>query len=185
MPWLKQQTVQTAPMETLIFDTSAIFNFGHRGQLDFLLQRMASQSKLVTTPVVHRECCAGELKDYYDAFLGKHVTIKIADNTSVSETHFAALTGAIHAGEISVLLLAAELRATAVIDDRIARIHASNLGIKVIGTVGLINNALGAAWLTDDQCLEIIKRLRDARFRLPRPGANQTFVEYVKSLESL
>ena len=95
-------------------------------------------------------------------------------------TRFAVMFGP---GEISVMALAKELQATAVLDERAARAEAVKLGLKITGTLGLLNDARQRNWLTDDACLEKTRLLQSKGFRIPKPGANQTFAEYLTAFE--
>ncbi|HMJ91651.1 MAG TPA: hypothetical protein VK530_17650, partial [Candidatus Acidoferrum sp.] len=173
-------------METLVLDTSAIFNFGHRGQLDSLLNKLTKHHRFVTTPVVHEECrraAAGmhqthpelNLAQFYAEFVPATFDIVSHETAVLPDAALKRLTDAIHPGEISVILLAIEMKATAVIDDKLARIEARKLKLTVTGTLGLVEKGRKEGWHTDDDCLEIVERLRAGKFRLnPPPGANDT-----------
>jgi hypothetical protein len=62
-------------METLVLDTSAILNFGQRGQLEFLLEKMTAQTRLVTTSIVQDECGKGGHQQFHARFLQTHFTV--------------------------------------------------------------------------------------------------------------
>ena len=171
-------------METLVLDTSAIFNFGHRGQLDALLKRLAKHYTFAATTVVCDECSRGAQRQFYEAFIPAHFQLRSPEVVSFPEADLRRLAATIHPGEISVILVAAELNAIAVIDDRVARNEARRLNVRVIGTLGLVESALTQHWLTDDQCLEIVARLRAGRFSIRRPGANETFAEYFRRFQN-
>jgi predicted nucleic acid-binding protein len=187
-------------METLVLDTSAIFNFGHRGQLEFLLKKLTKQHRFVTTPVVVKECERGavamdqanakaddakpKLKEIYTKFIPANFEILSHESAAIPDADLKRLADVIHPGEISVMMLALELKATAVIDDKLARREAVQLKIEIMGTLGLVEKGRARGWMTDHQCLEIVERLRAAKFRLnPPPGANDTFAEYFSRFE--
>ena len=118
-----------------------------------------------------------------DAFVPAHFTIQSPKTTAFdleTLTRFAVMFGP---GEISVMALAKELQATAVLDERAARAEAVKLGLKITGTLGLLNDARQRSWLTDDACLEKTRLLQSNGFRIPKPGANQTFAEYITAIE--
>jgi predicted nucleic acid-binding protein len=165
-------------METLVLDTSAIFNFGHRGQLEPLLIKLAKQYRFATTALVQEECGRGPQKEFYKSFVPLHFQILEPEKISIPQKEFDQLRATIDTGEISVMLLAADLKGIAVIDDRLARNEAARLGIRIMGTLGLIEQAMKLGWHTDDECIEIVLRLRAGKFSILPPGANETFAEY-------
>ena len=169
-------------MDTLVLDTSAIFNFGHRGQLESLLKKLAKQYRFATTPVVQAECGKGPQKEFYASFIPLHFHVATAEKITVAQNDLQRLAATIDEGEISVMLLTAELKATAVIDDKLARTEAARLGVRIMGTLGVIEQAMKRGWLTDDECLEIALRLRAAKFSIRKPGANETFAEYIRTI---
>jgi predicted nucleic acid-binding protein len=105
------------------------------------------------------------------------------ENIAVQPAEMSRLASILDAGELRVLLLADERKATAIIDERLGRAEARQLGVKVMGTVGLLEYARKNNWLTDDDCLAVVLRLRANKFSIPKPGANDTFAEYVARLE--
>ena len=50
-------------------------------------------------------------------------------------------------------------------------------------SVSLLNDARERSWLTEDACLEKTRLLQSTGFRIPKPGANQTFAEYLTAIE--
>jgi predicted nucleic acid-binding protein len=169
-------------METLVLDTSAIFNFGHRGQLESLLKKLAKQHRFVTTPVVLDECGKGGHKSFYETFVTANFDVLSHEKAAVPIQVMAHLSGTIDPGELSVILLAMELKATAVLDDKVARQEATKLKVKIMGTLGLVERGRKQKWLTDDQCLDIITKLRAGKFSIRKPGANETFAEYMRTI---
>jgi predicted nucleic acid-binding protein len=184
-------------METLVLDTSAILNFGHRGQLETLLKKLTKHHRFVTTHVVQEECrrsASGmdqaspklRLKEFYAGFVPANFEILSHESAVIPEAAHKRLRETIHPGEISVIMLALELKATAVIDDRMARVEARKLKLAVMGTLGLVEKGRKQGWHTDDDCLEIVARLHAAKFHMKiKPGANDTFVEYLARLDQL
>jgi predicted nucleic acid-binding protein len=169
--------------DNLIFDTSALFNFGHRGELGFLLDRMAGHYRLYTTDKVVTEIRDPKRKEYYEKFVKKHFTVEKPGDSGISAEQFLRLSSMLHTGEISVILLAACLKGRPVLDDQAARAEAAKLGLNVTGTLGLLNDAILRKWLTDSECLARVAKLCDAHFNIPRPAPHQTFADYVRTLE--
>ena len=167
--------------EKLIFDTSAILNCGKRGECEFLLERLGEGRALFTTPEVEWELCDPENEAHYRKLLKKRFKVQGAKDVKLDMAVLQHLTALLGSGELSVILLAMELRAMVVLDDRVARTQAVGLKLRVVGTLGLLADGLRRKWCTDDECLEIVRRLHDRRFYIRAPGANETFVEYFAS----
>jgi predicted nucleic acid-binding protein len=168
-------------MDQLVFDTSTILNFGQRGKLQPLLVRFAPSSRLFTTPDVVAELTDPDHKDINAALLRDHFTVRRASTVPFDLATIARVTLTLNPGEISVMLLAKEIQATAVLDERPARREAASLGIKITGTLGLLHLAAQHRWMTGEECLATIRVLCAAGFYIRPPGANETFVEYHKS----
>ena len=124
-------------MQKLVFDTSAIFNFGKRGELEFLLERLATERTLLITPEVESEL----LDPYYKQFLKKYFKIQKPKDVKIEMEQLKYLVTFLGLGEVSVILLASELDAIAVLDERTARLEAEKLKIKIIGTLGILARA--------------------------------------------
>lgn len=169
-------------METLIFDTSALLNFGHRGEMEFLLARLAGGYHLVTTEAVVRELTKPELSEFYRSFLKENFAVRSSGETKLSLEKIEELSGILGSGELSVILLAAETKAIAVLDETAARRETGPLGIRTAGTLGLLEACRKKGWIKENECMERLSRLRKAGFRIRKPGANETFAEYFSSL---
>ena len=76
-------------------------------------------------------------------------------------------------------MLAKELQATAVLDEKAARREADGLGVRFTGTLGLLQLALKGKWLKDSECLAWVRQLCDRGFRIPRPAPHHTFADYI------
>ncbi len=170
-------------MDALVFDTSAILNFGHRDDLQPLLARFGALHRLFTTPEVVAELTDPARKPFYDSLLRTHFTVCAARSVALDLATMARLAVAIDPGEISVIALAHEMKAIAVIDERLARRKAATLGVRLTGTIGLLHDALQKGWHTDAESLAKIHLLTASGFRIRRPGANETFTEYFASLQ--
>ena len=168
-------------MEKLVFDTSAILNCGKRGECEFLLERLAGGHALLTTPEVERELCDPKNAAYYKGLLRKLFKVQGAKEVKIDLVVLRRLTGLLGSGELSVILLALDLRAMVVLDEKVARAQAMALKLKVTGTLGLLAEGIKRKWCTDDQCMGIARRLHANGFRIRRAGANETFKEYFAS----
>jgi predicted nucleic acid-binding protein len=170
-------------MDSLVFDTSAILNFGHRGELTALLKKLSGEYKLFTTHGAQAELTDPARKKFYDAFLRDHFTVRTASTPVFDLTTLARLASTIDSGEISVMTLARELNGFAVLDDRAARREAKSLDLRLFGTLGLLHLGLQRKWLTEAECLARVAKLCDSKFAIPRPGTGQTFASYFAAIE--
>ncbi len=170
-------------MDSLVFDTSAILNFGHRGDLGALLEKLSGEYHLFTTHGAQAELTDLTRKKFYDAFLREHFTIKSASMPVFELKTLARLASIIDSGELSVMALAREINGFAVLDDRAARREAKNLDLRLYGTLGLLHLGLQRKWLTEAACLTHVGKLCDSRFAIPRPAAGQSFADYLRVIE--
>jgi predicted nucleic acid-binding protein len=166
-------------METLIFDTAAVLNFGHRGELTYLLKKLSERFMLLTTPGVVAEITDPNRQDLYKALISASFKVQAPTATAFDLPTLARLAQIIDPGEITVLGLAKELKATAVLDDRAARRQAADLKIQITGTLGLMAYAVQSNWTTEAECLERINHLCNASFAIPRPLPGQTLAQYL------
>lgn len=170
-------------MDSLIFDTSALLNFGHRGQLAPLLKKLAGECRLLTTPDARNELTDPKRKDYYAEFLGRHFTLQSADASPFNLATLSRLSVAIDPGEITVMSLAKEINGMAVLDEAAARSEAKVLDLRFTDTLGLMHQALQRKWLTEADCLARVVKLCDAGFSISRPLPGQSFAAYFASIE--
>jgi len=169
-------------METLVFDASVLLNFGHRGELEFLLAKFGKRYRLVVPRGVRGELLDPETKDYYDRLIRQHFTGEPPDSASINLAELKRLTAALGGGELSVMLLCLRMKGVAVLDDKQARCEARRLGIRVMGTLGLLAEASHLGWCSDAECLGFLKKLLTNRFRAPALNEDCTFADYVKGL---
>lgn len=170
-------------MDAYVFDASALLNFGQRGRLQPLLAKFGGVFKLLTTPDVVGELTDPDHREFNEAFIASHFTVQ-SPGADVFDLQTLARFAVVYGpGEISVMALSKELRATAVLDERAARTEAGRIKLKLTGTLGLLNEAKRRGWLTDSLCLEKTRLLRSKGFRIPDPGPNQTFTDYLAEIE--
>lgn len=170
-------------MDALVFDTSAILNFGLRGELAPLLKKLSGENKILTTSGAQAELTDPNRKKYYADFLRDHFTVQDAAKSPFDLATLSRLSRTIDPGELTVLMLVAEIKGIAVLDDKAARREAKILGLQLTGTVGLLHRGLERKWLTDSECLARVVKLCDAGFAIHRPAASQTFADYFATLE--
>lgn len=170
-------------MDSLVFDTSALLNFGHRGEFTPLLKKLSGEYKILTTPGARAELTDPKRKDYYAEFLRQHFTVQSAATMPFNVSTLARLTRAIDLGEITVMTLAKEINGMAVLDETAARREAKLLDLRCTGTLGLLHQGLQRKWLTETECLARVVKLCDAGFFIPRPAAGQTFTQYLRTIE--
>ncbi len=169
-------------MDSLVFDTSALLNFGHRGELAALLKKLSGEYKILTTPGAQKELTDPKRRVYYTDFLRAHFTVHGAATTPFDLPTLARLARVLDPGEITVMALACEIKGVAVLDERAARREAKILKLRFTGTLGLLDQALKRKWLTDAECLARVVKLCDAGFAISRPAPGQTFIAFFASL---
>jgi predicted nucleic acid-binding protein len=164
----------------LILDASAVFNFGHRGQLLDVWEKLAAARQLIVTTEVVREVTLKPRTDFdYPEQLARLCTAWDAPLPHIGKIP-PAFQNILGPGELSVLGLAHEKQWEAVIDEAAGRAAAGVMGIPVKGTLGLLEMAVQAGWLAEAGCMEAVWRLKIAGFFLPvKPGANDDFAEYL------
>jgi predicted nucleic acid-binding protein len=170
-------------MDSLVFDTSALLNFGHRGELTPLLKKLSCEYTLFTTPGAQAELTDPKRKEFYSVFLKDYFIVQAASAVPFDLPALSRLARTIDLGEISVMTLAKELKGIAVLDEKAARREAKILDLRFIGTLGLLHQGAQRKWMSDPECLAAIIRLCDAKFAIPRPSLGQTFAQYFASIE--
>jgi predicted nucleic acid-binding protein len=120
---------------------------------------------------------------FYKKLLADWFEIKSVSAMPFDTATLAALSSILDPGEISVLMLARELQATAVLDEKAARREANGLAVKFTGTLGLLQVDLKRKWMKDPECLTRVRQLCDRGFRIPRPAPHHTFAEYILTVQ--
>ncbi len=171
-------------MQSLIFDTSALFNFGHRGEMEALLAEFGGCYRLVTTDEVKKESCGPPHAKYYERFIDRHFHLERAAQVRLPLDVLARLSRVPGSGELSVILLGLSVAGAyaLVIDERPARYEAATQGLAVAGTIGLLKEAIGRRWRTDAECVQAVRLLVERKFRVRDLAHGETFVGYFNSL---
>ena len=165
--------------DPLVFDTSALFNFGHRDTLQELLRHLATEAMLVAPAAVLEEL-RPETRLDYEQFCRDHLTVGRAEAGPEDLALLRSLSAELGRGEIEALLFARDSRGTAVLDDRKARQVAGRMGVPVIGTLGLIAHAIERGWMTDPEAVQAVRQLRANGFFLPRVDDDERFDAYLR-----
>jgi len=58
-------------------------------------------------------------------------------------------------------------------------------GLSEMGTLGLLNDSLQRKWLSEEECLRRVEKMRRAGFAIRRPHANESFLDYIKTFPGL
>ena len=170
-------------MDSLVFDTSALLNFGHRGELTPLLKKLSCEYALYTTPGAEAELTDPIRKQFYSDFLKNYFIVQAVSSVPFDLPTLARLSRTLDLGEISVITLARELKGIAVLDEKAARREAKILDLRFIGTLGLLHQGAQRKWMSDPECLAAVIRLCDAKFAIPRPSLDQTFAQYLAAID--
>lgn len=141
--------------DPLIFDSSALFNFGHRGNLDRLLGHLAGNYSLLIPSVVKDEVSL-KTPAFYQSLIERYFEIREpnpGEQWRDALDQFAREVGS--GGELNVVALAMETSGTVVMDERAGRTKARAFGLAVTGTIGLLDYALKSEWIDEREALEI------------------------------
>lgn len=167
----------------IIFDTSALFNFGHRGEMEFLLKNLKKEYELIIPPSVEKQTkIKTEFKAFYQKLITDYFNIKTGIPPSSSLKTFEALVQRLGDADADVIALGLDTNGTIIMDDRKARRESEALGIHLTGTVGLIDYSLQHNWLTQEEAIKIVKKLVERGSRIPILKEGQIFEDYLGSI---
>lgn len=168
----------------LIFDASAIFNFGHRGELVNLLEKFKGHFELLSTDEVYQQCSIKlEYLNYYKNIFNNYFQISSGKTPESMLDTLKNITKKLGNADVSVLILGLDTNGTAVIDEKASRKEAKNLSLKIIGTLGLIHYSVVRGWISESESIEKLNRLRNRGFRIPDTFGTKSLSEYLKRLE--
>lgn len=106
----------------LVFDSSAVFNFGHRGELEELLEKLRDGHMLIISPEVRKEICEKiKYKAYYEKLTNDYFVIKEDVPRELSINQIGTIIDKLGKADASVILLALGTNGTLIIDDKLAR----------------------------------------------------------------
>lgn len=168
----------------LVFDSSSIFNFGHRGNLESILIDLRKKFDLIITNEVFEEITKNENKrDFYKEFIRKYFLVKKIKLKSEFNSLIYSFSEKLGKGEQSVILFTLYNQGTAIIDDKLARKFALQYNVRVIGTLGILKHYFKKNKI-DEACFRnIIINLRNNGFRIPELNNQTSIEEYLFDLE--
>jgi predicted nucleic acid-binding protein len=167
----------------LILDTSTLFNLGHRGEMELLATKLREEMyEFWVTPEAKAEIYLPASKAYFEAHIAGLVEERSFTTNTLTAEQIFELTDSIQNAEITAIILAKEHSATVSLDDKTARKKAELVGVTTIGTLGLMRQGLERGWMSDDECIAAVERMRSRGFFIPRPGANDDFSEYLEKV---
>ena len=154
------------PDKVIISDTACLIGLTNIGQINILRKMFGS---IIITPEVMRE---------YGVSLPEWITVQeVSDQNKVSV--FDKFLGP---GESSAIALALETEnALLIVDDKRARQFALNLGVEIIGTLGVLIRAYEKGIIQDID--SIVASLRGIGFRLP--VNTETLIKAMKEQNNL
>lgn len=168
----------------LVFDTTCLSHFARADRLDVLGDILTGTESLMPD-VVREEIRAGstQYSQLTRVLEAEWLTI-VALDTIDRIRHFAAWTrrvgtGSRDVGEASVLAVAEEIGAVALIDERNATRVGRSHGVNVHGTIWLLANACRAGQLTEVATGNLVDALVATGMRLPCTGSD--FSRYAKA----
>lgn len=171
----------------IIFDASVVFNFGHRsgGHGESVLRQLGAEHELVIPHEVHIETLRDARDDFdYPTFLQTHFAMKLVASHSYDE-RLKSLSKKLGGGELAVISLSLHGAGTAAIDEKLARREAKTLNVPVVGTIGLLQEAVTQKRVDGNLALEIVQTVIQFGGRLPNPHEAKTWSEYWESVQIL
>jgi predicted nucleic acid-binding protein len=156
--------------ETWVVNASPLISLAKIGRLDLL---RAAERDLLIPAAVAEEILAGPAGDPASVALTAHDLpdpVPLASRVEVVER-------GLGAGETAALSLALERGATAVIDDREARAAGRSLGVRLIGTLGVVIRARREGRIP--AAAPVIADLRRVGFRLDDSLLRQALRQFV------
>jgi len=148
----------------VVSNASSLIHLSMVGYLN-LLERLFGN--VIIPAEVLREVCSA--KDTPDSIAISSAVDKgwICTKSVVSgDTVLLAKSSGIDIGEAAAILLAKEERALLLIDDKMGRSAAEILGVKCLGSVGVLLQALSDSLLKFNEFVGILDRMIDSGFRL-------------------
>ena len=167
----------TGKLLPIVCDATVVLNLGHRGGLSLIAIKLKAERGLYVTPEVVREVSQTD-PDFYAAFLAEHfITIGALDGAPPDCTELE--DGLLDEGELSVLAVCRDNGWLAGIDELDGRKAARFLKIPLLGSLGIIDHAVKLLWMSEDEGLDVIRRLRRGGFHCPKVHANDDFLDYL------
>jgi predicted nucleic acid-binding protein len=168
----------------LAFDSSPLNYIARAGQLP-LLGKVVAGNDCVITRAVEDELLRGASKHAQLYQVSAQEWIRVVDDSSIA---FLALFSAYHTrlgggghniGESATLAYAELHGLTACIDDRVARRHGQERGVKLTGTLELVCRGIRANVVAEAEAVRVVDLLRDHEAFLPCDGS--TFLDWARA----
>ncbi len=169
------------PETPLVCDTSVVLNLGRRGELTALALKIKATRSLVVTEEVEAEL-QGDDPAFYGRFLTDHFQTVRGPLPCLPKVEQACQPDGLDAGEMSVLALCLERQWVPAIDERLGRHAARTLGMTPVGTLGLLQMACSQSWMSADECLDAVQKMRANGFYCPKVLVNDDFADYFARL---
>lgn len=171
---------------TLIFDTSAVFNFGYRGGAggEKIIKLLGQEHTLITPEEVRAEVLDDQpLGSKYDDFLAAYFEMRGPVTVpGAAADELRKQSERLDTGEVAVLALGLALNATVVMDEKSARRVAHALKLSLTGTIGLLNEAVERGQIEAEFAHSLVIKIHAAGGRLIRGEMAPTWAEFFCSL---
>jgi predicted nucleic acid-binding protein len=168
----------------LAFDSSPLNYIARAGQLPFL-GKLVAGNDCVITRAVEDELLRGASKHAQLYQVSAQEWIRVVDDSSIaflelfSQYHTRLGGGGHNIGESTTLDYAELHGLTACIDDRAARRHGQERGVKLTGTLELVCQGIRADVVAEAEAARIVDLLRDHEAFLPCDGS--TFLDWARA----
>jgi predicted nucleic acid-binding protein len=168
----------------LAFDSSPLNYMARAGQLP-LLGKLVTANDCVITRAVEDEVLRGASKHAQLYQVTAQEWIRVVDDSSMSflqlfsEYHSRLGGGGHNIGESATLAYAELHGLTACIDDRVARRHGQDRGVRLTGTLELVCRGIRANVVTETEAVRVVDLLRDHEAFLPCDGS--TFLDWARA----
>ena len=145
--------------ESVVSDTTALIILGKLNRFDLL--------KNIFNKVYIPKSVFDELSQKDDGIykiIEKQTLFCIKEVTDIES--FKLLYGVLDSGESEAIVLSKELQMILLIDEKKGRIIAKNMGLEIIGLLGLILLNVKKEYISKKSAIEILKKIENLNFRI-------------------
>ena len=158
-------------MYSIVSDTTTIIILGKLNRYD-LLENIFS--KIYVPQEVMREISVKE-----DGIYEKIEQNLLFESKDISDTSlFDILNNLLDSGESQAIVLAKELNLILLIDEKKGRKIAKNMGLNIIGLLGILILNVKKKYTSKDEALKILERIKELNFRVSQKLEN-SFLEQI------
>ena len=143
-------------MKLIVSDSTTIITLLNIERID-ILESIFEQ--VLIPSKVYNEVCINDITLHSSFFIQK----KIKDKTL-----YKLLSKSLDAGESEALVLATEMELALLIDEKKGRKIAQNMGIPIMGLLGVLLLAYKKKHLTHDETIEVYHTIKEANFRVSK-----------------